>query len=109
MEPDGLYLTHLFRETNVILQADWIDRRLRLELGLFKLTIFRPATIDLILTKMARGDDDDLQDIRFLLRQESLTREQLDAAFARARLPDVPEIEELFNRSRSQVLAFLVP
>jgi hypothetical protein len=69
------------------------------------LAVFRPATIDLILTKMARADDDDLKDIRFLLQQESLTRAQLEAAFARARVPDVPEIQELFNRARPKVVA----
>jgi hypothetical protein len=105
LEPDGLYLTHLFRETDVILQPDWLMHRLRLEVGLLKLTVFRPATIDLILTKMARADEDDLQDIRFLLQQESITREQLTTAFARARVPDVPEIQELFNRARPKVLA----
>ena len=25
LEPDGLYLTHLFRETEVILQPDWLQ------------------------------------------------------------------------------------
>jgi len=105
LESDGLYLTHLFREVDVILQPDWIDRRLRLDVGLRKLTVFRPATIDLILTKMARADVDDLQDIQFLLRQESFSRDQLDTAFARARVPDMPEIRELFTRARPKVLA----
>jgi hypothetical protein len=105
LESDGLYLTHLFREVDVILQPDWLIRRLRLDVSLRKLAVFRPATIDLILTKMARADDDDLQDIRFLLRQESMTRDQLETAFARARVPDVPEIRELFNRARPKVLA----
>jgi len=105
LEPDGLYLTHLFREIDVILQPDWLNRRLRLDLGLRKLAVFRPTTIDLILTKMARADEDDLQDIRFLLWQESLTRDQLEAAFSRARVPDMPEIQELFNRARPKVLA----
>ena len=107
LEPDGLYLTHLFRETDVILQPDWVSRRLRLDLGFPKLTVLRPATIDLVLTKMARGDEDDLQDIRFLLQEESLTQEQLVTAFARARVPDVPEIQELFNRARPKVLAMV--
>ena len=97
LESDGLYLTHLFREIDVILQPDWISRRLQLDLHLPKLTVFRPATIDLILTKMARGDEDDLQDIQFLLRQDSTTSQQLKSAFAMARLPDVPEIQELFR------------
>jgi hypothetical protein len=105
LEPDGLYLTHLFREVDVILQPDWLDRRLRLDVVLQKLVVFRPATIDLILTKMARADDDDLQDIQFLLQQESVTRNQLAEAFARARVPDMPEIQELFNRARPKVLA----
>ena len=48
---------------------------------------------------------DDLEDIRFLLQQDSLTREQLTTAFARARVPDVPEIQELFDRARPKVLA----
>src|SRR5271168_3627567 len=81
LEADGLYLTHLFRETDVILQPDWFNHRLQLDVGLPKLAVFRPATIDLILTKMARADDDDLQDIRFLLQQETLTHEQLETVF----------------------------
>jgi hypothetical protein len=105
LESDGLYLTHLFREVDVILQPDWVDRRIRLDLGLPKLTAFRPASIDLILTKMARGDDDDLQDIKFLLQQDRLTSNQLEIAFGRARVPDIPEIRELFNRVRPKVLA----
>jgi hypothetical protein len=89
----------------VILQPDWIDRRVQLHLGLAKLTVFRPATIDLILTKMARGDDDDLQDIKFLLRQQFITQEELERAFSQARIPDVPEIQELFNLAKPKVLA----
>jgi hypothetical protein len=104
LEPDGLYLTHLFRETDIILQPDWLKSRLRLEVGLLKLVVFRPATIDLILTKMARADADDLQDIRFLLQQEPLTQRQLETAFARARVPEVPEIQELFHRAQPKVL-----
>ncbi len=107
LESDGLYLTHLFRELDVILLPDWITRRLRLDVGLAKLAVFRPATIDLILTKMARADDDDLQDIQFLLRQESFTQEQLKAAFARARVPEMQEIQELFNRAIPKVLAMV--
>jgi hypothetical protein len=107
LEPDGLYLTHLFREIDVILQSDWINRRVRLDLGLRKLNVFRLASIDLILTKMARGDYDDLQDIEFLLQQEPFTRDRLEAAFTRARVPDMPEIQELFNHARPKVLAMI--
>ena len=75
LEPEGLYLTHLVRE------------------------------LEVILTQMARGDENDLADIGFLLRQERLTGEQLRAAFTRARVPDVPEIQELFQTAQPKVLA----
>ena len=56
---------------------------------------------------MARADEDDLQDIRFLLRQEGLTRGQLELAFDRARLPEVKEIQELFVCARPKVIAMV--
>jgi hypothetical protein len=104
LSKDGLYLTHLFRESEVILQPDWPAHRVRLSLPLTRLTVHRPATVDLILTKMARGDEQDLEDIRFLLSQEPIPPHELEAAFSRARVPDVPEIRELFLAARPKVL-----
>ena len=104
LEPDGLYITHLFRELEIILTPDWLTRRVPIRLELPRLNLFRPATLDLILTKMARGDENDLADIRFLLQQEPLTGEQLRAVFQRARVPDVPEIQELFRAAQPKVL-----
>jgi len=63
----GLYITHLFSEFDIILQPDWHSQRIALGLLFSKLKVFRPATIDLLLTKMARGDEQDLEDIAFLL------------------------------------------
>jgi hypothetical protein len=105
LEPSGLYITHLFRELEIILTPDWLTRRIRVALKLQKLTVFRPATLDLILTKMARGDENDLADIRFLLAQEKISVAALQAAFAQARVPDVPELRELFSKAQPQVLA----
>ena len=105
LEPEGLYLTHLFRELEVILTPDWFMRRVRLPQNFHRLTLFRPSTLDLILTKMARGDENDLTDIHFLLRQERLTPEHLRDAFKRARVPDVPEIQDLFRAAQPKVLA----
>ena len=109
LESDGLYLTHLFRELDVILTPAWIGCRKKLELGLVKLKVYRPATLDLILTKMARGDEEDLRDIRFLLEQEPLTPDELRNAFQSARLPDLPEIPELFLAAQPKVLALVDP
>jgi hypothetical protein len=58
----------------------------------------------LVLTKMARGDDQDLEDIRFLLSQEPISPHELQAAFARARVPDVTEIRQLFVAAQPKVL-----
>jgi len=99
----GLYITHLFSELDVILQPDWIQRRVLLHLPFRNLQTFRPATVDLVLTKMARGDGQDLSDIQFLLQREPLSQQVLHAAFVRARLPDVPEIRELFLAAQPKV------
>ena len=100
----GLYITHLFSELDVILEPDWQPRRVALQLPLAKLKVYRPATVDLVLTKMARGDEQDLEDIRFLLNQEPLSARELEAAFARARVPDAEEIRQLFLSAQPKVL-----
>ena len=105
LEPEGLYVTHLFGELDIILQPDWLERRVPIHLELQRLAVFRPTTLDLILTKMARGDEQDLADIRFLLQQEKFTSDQLRSGFQRARVPDVPEIRELFYNTQSKVLS----
>jgi hypothetical protein len=104
LEPEGLYITHLFREFEVILTPSWITRRVSVDVALSKLKVLRPAILDLILTKMARGDENDLVDIRFLLQQEELSPEQLRDGFKSARVPQVPEILELFQASQRKVL-----
>jgi hypothetical protein len=104
LSSEGLYLTHLFRESEVIVQPDWFARRVRLPLSLSRLVVWRPAVADLILTKMARGDEQDLEDVQFLLSQELLLPGQLREAFARARVPDVAEIRDLFLAAQPKVL-----
>jgi Nucleotidyltransferase of unknown function (DUF6036) len=108
LENSGLYITHLFSELDVILQPDWQARRVALSLALPKLSVFRPATIDLILTKMARGDEQDMEDVRFLLGKELISAGELQAAFARARVPDVEEIRQLFLSTQPKVLRLAV-
>src|SRR5437667_9401548 len=93
----GRHITHLFSEMDIILQPDWQLRRTEIQLQLANLRVFRPATIDLILTKMARGDEQDLEDIQFLLNREPLSPQKLREAFARARVPDVEEFASFFS------------
>ena len=56
---------------------------------------------------MARGDDTDLADIGFLLTCEPLTADQLRSSFARARVPNVPEVQALFRAAQPKVLALV--
>lgn len=107
LAPEGLYFTHLFRESELILTPDWLNHRVHIPVDLVRITVYRPATLDLILTKMARGDENDLADIGFLLRQEAITTVQLREAFQRARVPDVPEIQALFRATQSRVFLML--
>ncbi len=55
---EGLYITHLFPENQVFLRRKWLDHIVPIgHLQLNHLQLFRPAAIDLILTKMMRGND----------------------------------------------------
>ena len=68
------------------------------------LRLFRPATLDLILTKMMRGvDPQDMADIAFMLRHDRITSAQIEGAFADAVIPDLAELREAFKRAKPRV------
>ena len=110
LEPLGLYITHLFPEELVFLRPGWADHIvpvLRPETRFLKL--FRPHTIDLILTKMMRGDDpQDREDIDFIVRHDRITRELMEPAFAKVRMPDVVELHDAFARALPVVRGFWI-
>lgn len=96
----GLYFTHLFEDRQVILTPDWLNRVEALPaFGLAKLGLFRPSTVDLVLTKMMRVDPEDREDIQFLVGQVDCRPDVLRAALDRARVPQVMEIEEAFEKN----------
>jgi len=109
LQPKGLYITHLFSEDQVFLRPDWevhIVPITRPETQ--HLSLFRPHVLDLILSKMMRGNDElDMADIRFLMMQESITASQVDAAIAQARIPDIVELREAFERAIPTVRAIV--
>jgi hypothetical protein len=106
LEPSGLYMTHLFTDSQVILTPDWLDYLVPIPLaGLQHLRLFRPRVLDLILTKMMRVDPLDFADIGFLLRQDPLDARSLKQAFASASVPEIPEIREAFLHNQNAVLA----
>jgi hypothetical protein len=101
LESKGLYITHLFQEDQVFLRPDWeqhIVPVLRPPTRWLKL--FRPHTIDLILTKMMRGNDEqDMADVDFLIRHDRITSAQMEPAFATVRMPDIQELRDAFDRA----------
>lgn len=106
----GLYLTHLFTEAEVFLLPDWLHRRVPIAVAFTHLKLLRPATIDLVLTKMMRGaDPEDLADLEFLLGCEPKSEAQLREAIARARLPDIQELRDAFQTAQPKVLALANP
>lgn len=109
LEPLGLYITHLFTEEQVFLRPDWADHIVPvLRPSTRHLKLFRPHTIDLILTKMMRGDDpQDMEDIDFLVRHDGITRDQMEPAFATVRMPDVVELHDAFARALPVVRGIL--
>jgi Nucleotidyltransferase of unknown function (DUF6036) len=101
----GLYFTHLFEDRQVILTPHWLARVVKLPVrGLKYLHLYRPATEDLILTKMMRVDPQDREDIMFLLGQADLDKEQLREALEAAVIPDVAEIKEAFERNKTWLI-----
>lgn len=100
----GLYFTHLFEEPQVILTPNWLDRIVRIEIaGLSRLALFRPATEDLVLTKMMRIDPQDREDIAFLLDQTDYRTERMIEALSEARIPPVTEIQEAFETNKAWI------
>jgi hypothetical protein len=107
LDREGLYMTHLFGERQVFLRRQWVSEILPvLRPPLKFLRLFRPATIDLILTKMMRGNDEqDMQDVDFMIRHDRVTQRQIEDAFRDAVIPDVVELRDAYALAKPTVLA----
>ncbi len=100
LESEGLYLTHVFLEEQVILSKEWRTRCVPIVMeGLKNLTVHRPSTEDLILTKMMRVDPQDREDILNLHQYVSQDIEW-KSFFTSAVVPDIPEIQEAFFKNQ---------
>ena len=105
LRPAGLYITHLFPAHEVFLRRNWEAHSVPIARSFSHLRLFRPATVDLILTKMMRGDDaQDMADAAFLIRHDKITTVQLEEAFATIVIPDLVELRDAFVRAKPIVL-----
>ena len=106
LHSDGLYITHLFEAKGVFLRRDWESEIVPVPLpGLRWLKLQRPATLDLVLTKMMRGNDpQDMADAKFLIEQGRITKTQLIKAFPEMQPFQFVELEDAFKRAKPLVL-----
>lgn len=102
LDSSGLYITHLFRSDQVFLRSDWEKHLVSITRPqTTRLQLFRPATLDLILTKMMRGEDaQDLADIRFMVQHDKITTAQVESAFSAVVLPEMIELRDAFKRAQ---------
>ena len=106
LRDQGLYLTHLFTDDQVILSGDWLEATVPMPVdGLERLRLSRPGTEDLVLTKMMRVDPQDRDDLQFLLCHCGHSREWWIGFFDRARVPPIPEIEDAYRQNIEFVLS----
>jgi hypothetical protein len=105
LRPQGLYIAHLFRADQVFLRRGWEQYLVTITRPPTRwLQLFRPATLDLILTKMMRADDaQDMSDIDFLIRHDRVTPDQIEAALNDAVIPDLVELRDAFERAKPRV------
>jgi hypothetical protein len=103
---EGLYITHLFPASEVFLRRDWLNHIIPIARpNLRHLRLYRPATLDLILTKMMRGNDDqDMADAGFMIRHDRITEAQLLEAFAQMKPIELVELRDTFAKARPAVL-----
>lgn len=103
----GLYFTHLFEEKQVILSSGWYDAIVPLNAFGFKwISLKRPSTSDLILTKMMRVDPQDREDMQFLMGQDDFSRTEFNECMKDAVCPNVPEIEDAFKENSEWIKKF---
>lgn len=108
LRPLGLYITHLFRDDQVFLRQNWEQFVVPITKSSPRnLRLFRPAALDLVLTKMMRGSDpQDMADAEFLIRHDRITEPQLSEAFTQMKPIELVELREAFAKAKPVVLQF---
>lgn len=104
----GLYITHLFSEREIFLRHCWHEHLVAVERPVLRwLRLLRPAAIDLVLSKMMRGNDpQDMTDAAFMIRHDRITEAQLLEAMSQMKLIELAELRDSFNKAKPMVLQF---
>ena len=99
-----LYFTHLFNEDQIILSKDWHEKLVALPIHFKNIVLYRPSTLDLILSKTARADDpEDRADILELIRREKIDFPTIETAFQKARIPEIEDLQVQFEKTKEWI------
>lgn len=103
----GLYVSHLFGEEQVILRSDWMNYRVAIPGEWPHITLYRLGDEDLFLSKLMRDDPHDHGDALFLVRHNQWSREDVTSLIESARIPPLTEIEIEYAKATSRILDVL--
>lgn len=105
LEPQGLYLTHIWGPEQLILSSGWRPRCRPFSLPSLKrlgVEVLGPA--DLVISKLVRADDGDLRDMQFLLEKHTSVAE-VEALLSSIVVPAV--FTESWPRARAALTELL--
>jgi hypothetical protein len=107
LEAEGLYLTHIWGPEQQILTPGWKEscRFVERDWGTDLLTVSVLGPLDLILSKLCRADDADLDDIRHVIEHESIEHAAVESALREAQVP--PIFADVFPANRERVMTLL--
>jgi hypothetical protein len=92
VEPQGLYLTHIFDEDELVHLPDWTSRLTPppSDAPTFRHFDYDAVSAeDIILSKLTRFDEKDRLDVEDLMRARAITREMIDLLIPTVVVPDV--------------------
>lgn len=105
-----LFITHIFPESEVVLTPEWKHGTVAMpNAKLANLCLSRPSILDLVLSKMGRGDVQDQADVRSMLRVQreiylcGPTANEIAAAAQRAHVPEV--YRDIYPQASAQIIA----
>ncbi len=102
LAPQGLYISHLFEDAQVVLTPEWRSQRMPIAGPWRQLQVFRLGDGDLLLSKLMRYDPLDLEDARFIIAATGWDRATVRSWIQRARVPPLAEIREQFEQCSAE-------
>jgi hypothetical protein len=105
LEPMGLYISHIWGPEQQILTPEWREgcRAIARHPDWRRLHVHVLGPLDLIVGKLARADEEDLEDIEFLMQRENLSVKAVLQAADRAMVPSI--LRDVFTDSRARLEA----